>query len=546
MNIYVGNLSHQATDKDLHKAFEDFGQVESTNIIKDRFSISLFAIWLCIIGLTTTVAGSKHAENKKAHVPFEVAAEKYEQQFVATFKNEDTAKKASIDMEPLYNGYIWAISSRWDDNNKSDLKMRDVLEKHGHKATWYLNSPGDFISTGIELLKGGNSIGGHSLSHPFITYVNRNRMFEEIAGIRAEWEAAADVLVVSYAFSFCDFRIPNEAGGVHADITRALNRAGFYNIANGWYHDQLQTDMILSPIMPWDGKDIDEFAEAALKSETFGRKHPNLSYSMHTWYNTPQAWARFEDQLDKYANNPNWWYCNQNQYAAYRYQYLHSKLYPPQRDGNTIKLRIKRPKLLDLNNPVPLTFRIKAVLPEDVISVKCQTADCVLSERKTDGFVFHLYHDRKRALPGKIGIIRNKNNRAAITDADQGADFPGLRALLSFHNQQLHVIIDNRSKVPLKNIRVTYRLPLAWKQGVIYQRIKDIRPGTKREEKLTARLLHKGYKYNAGISYFLAQIDFILAGLPGRLYTTCHVRNDVTDRSYPQGGFLKLGPVYEG
>ncbi len=38
MNIYVGNLSHQATEDDLRQAFEGFGQVESANIIKDRFS----------------------------------------------------------------------------------------------------------------------------------------------------------------------------------------------------------------------------------------------------------------------------------------------------------------------------------------------------------------------------------------------------------------------------------------------------------------------------------------------------------------------------
>jgi RNA recognition motif-containing protein len=38
MNIYVGNLSNQVTEDDLRKAFEAFGQVESANVIKDRFS----------------------------------------------------------------------------------------------------------------------------------------------------------------------------------------------------------------------------------------------------------------------------------------------------------------------------------------------------------------------------------------------------------------------------------------------------------------------------------------------------------------------------
>ncbi len=38
VNIYVGNLSHQTTEDDLRQAFEAFGQVESANIIKDKFS----------------------------------------------------------------------------------------------------------------------------------------------------------------------------------------------------------------------------------------------------------------------------------------------------------------------------------------------------------------------------------------------------------------------------------------------------------------------------------------------------------------------------
>jgi len=38
MNIYVGNLSRETTEEDLRQAFEEFGQVASINIIKDKFS----------------------------------------------------------------------------------------------------------------------------------------------------------------------------------------------------------------------------------------------------------------------------------------------------------------------------------------------------------------------------------------------------------------------------------------------------------------------------------------------------------------------------
>ncbi len=38
MNIYIGNLSYEATDDDLRKAFEAYGQVSSANVIKDKYS----------------------------------------------------------------------------------------------------------------------------------------------------------------------------------------------------------------------------------------------------------------------------------------------------------------------------------------------------------------------------------------------------------------------------------------------------------------------------------------------------------------------------
>ncbi len=38
MNIYVGNLSYNVSEEDLKQAFEAFGQVESTKVIKDHFS----------------------------------------------------------------------------------------------------------------------------------------------------------------------------------------------------------------------------------------------------------------------------------------------------------------------------------------------------------------------------------------------------------------------------------------------------------------------------------------------------------------------------
>ena len=38
MKIYVGNLSFQTDDAELHRSFESFGQVESATVVKDKMS----------------------------------------------------------------------------------------------------------------------------------------------------------------------------------------------------------------------------------------------------------------------------------------------------------------------------------------------------------------------------------------------------------------------------------------------------------------------------------------------------------------------------
>src|SRR5437773_1292154 len=38
MNIYVGNISRESTEADVKQAFEEFGEVSSINLIKDKFT----------------------------------------------------------------------------------------------------------------------------------------------------------------------------------------------------------------------------------------------------------------------------------------------------------------------------------------------------------------------------------------------------------------------------------------------------------------------------------------------------------------------------
>jgi peptidoglycan/xylan/chitin deacetylase (PgdA/CDA1 family) len=486
------------------------------------------------------------------YVPLAFPAETYEQEFSVTLDSEDAARQASIRMEPLYDGREWAVGSRWDDNNPDHLKMRDVLAKHGHFGTFYLNGlwrdwSGATTTTtsdyGRQLIEGGHAIGGHSLTHPLLSYCSRNRIFEEIAGVRMVWEAAVDKPVVSYSFSYCNFTNPQEGLAVQADIARLLERAGYYHVANEAGFEDVRTELMLSPIMPPDGQDIDPYVETVLGHEAFRERHPNLTYSMHTWYRTPEAWAKFEAQLEKYGHRPDWWYCNQNQYAAYRYQFLHCKLGAPVREGKTIRARLTRPVLLDLNDPVPLTFAVEGVARDAVRSVQCPTADVAVSDREGP-FRFHLSHDRGQALPVKIGMtVPNTDNHAALQDTDRDTDFPGLRALLHYADGALRLTLANGGPGPLTDVRVTYRLPLAWKEGVARHHLGTVAANAQREDVLQPTLATDDYKLLAGNCFGVAQIDFRRAGEAGRLHAACNATLTDRDPSYAQGGFVKLGPL---
>ncbi|MBI3923828.1 MAG: hypothetical protein HY318_20570, partial [Armatimonadetes bacterium] len=252
----------------------------------------------------------------------------------------------------------------------------------------------------------------------------------------------------------------------------------------------------------------------------------------------------FEKQLDDYGHKPDWWYCNQNEYAAYRYQFLHSSLGARLRKGRSLRFTLVRPVLLDLNDPVPITLEVSGVPRGEIAGIQCVTAACSPSVRDAGPFLFSLAHDRNQALPKKVGMVPpNTQNRAALNDNDTDVDFAGLKSLLHFHEGKLHLMLDNQSGEKLTNLRVTYRLPLAWKDGVVHRRLKDLPPGPTREDVLAPTMRTDDYKFTSGLHFFIAQIDFVRNGEPGRLYASCHWKNEKVDASYPQGGFLRIGPI---
>ncbi len=460
------------------------------------------------------------------------------------------AQLAQIRPLPLYDGAEWAITSRWDDNTWTNLKTRAVLLEHGHRGTFFLNDPKrnfygkDYgilaersVSEMGELLtSGGTTIGGHSLTHPMMSYQNRNRMFEEVLGCRIALEAAFDTLVNAYAFSFCNYRNTIQCADAQRDIATALARAGYLQVANHRFSEDGCWPWGVAGLLPPDGRPIDHAFTAFLADEDLHNDNPAITYSMHSWYDTPEEWSGFKADLDRYGKRPEWWYCNQNEYGAYRAQ-CRAAQGKAEVDGAILRYDYRRPSLLDLNDPIPLTFEITDVQPDTVKSIECSGARISRTEAPAGIVRFHI-HPVAASLPERIDHVAT-----ATGELSASADFPAIRGALKCDEKALTLRLENAGTSSIEIQRVAYRLPLRYSPGVVRRPATALTSASPFSDRVELREKREDARYRAGDRLFAAQVDFNHDGTAGRIYFTTRETGSLDAPSYPQQGFTVLGPI---
>ena len=483
----------------------------------------------------------------------------YRQELVVEFSDEDSAKQATFAIEPLYDGHYRAVSCRWDDNWTSDNpKTREVMEDFGICGTWYLNGrtfspegkPADYAPVARDLLEGGNSVGGHSLTHPYVTYFHSNRIFAEMAGVRIDWEAALDKPVTSYAYSFVDLRPLPEGKKVMLRTLDTLERAGYYHVATYDFFQDVKLRLEYSPITPPENSPFDvwrRLVDWAYDDPGITERHPMISNSMHAWYDTPRLSYGYDELRKRLAyleDLQDVWHCNQNEYAAYRRQVRLATLSRAKRDGNIVTLYLDRPELISLNDSTPLTLSIGRVAPQNVTAVKCATA--VVSESKQSSpnkKMVHVGHDQGQSLPAKIAHIANADNNLDLSPENVDADFPKILGILHEADGHLRLQIRNDSSTPLEDVRIHWRAPIGWKFESQREQAAACGPG--QTILLQQHLMEFGPEERRfGTAHFAAQVDFVHAGKPGRIHFTCQRRSDFeADSSFPLDQFALLGPI---
>ncbi|WP_182868091.1 polysaccharide deacetylase family protein [Rhodopirellula sp. JC639] len=511
-----------------------------SNTIRRTISVGLLAL------ITIRCAGQEIGSDQRMQI------------VTIQFQDQASADRAEIKIEPLFDGHYRAVSCRWDDNWTSDnVKTREMMKEYGIRGTFYLNDrefspenrPADYLPVAKQLLEGGNSIGGHSLTHPFVTYFHSHRMFQEMSGVRIAWESMLDRPVTSYAYSFVDIRPGPEDKAVTLRTLDSLERAGFYHLSEyvSFFNDiDLQHE--LSPIMPPENQTLETFQNAiqwAYNDESLTEHYPMISNSMHAWYGTQRSEYGYDElrkRFDLLVGLEDVWHCNQNQYGSYRRQYREAKLTQVRRSGNTIRVAVTRPSVLAVNDDTPLTLSINGVGSKTVLSVDCNDATVVMSDRQLeDRCLFHLGHPKDDQLPTKIGHIANPDNHPNESKLEPDPDFPQINGVLHAQNQSLKLSLKCAGDHRLDRLRVAWRVPIGYQVSAPIQHAQrnDLQSLSLSQELQLSPQPDQRW----GQEHFAAQVDFLLDGQPGRIHLTCQRPGKTPDESLPKDGFAILGPI---
>src|SRR5581483_3149519 len=155
-------------------------------------------------------------------------------------------------------------------------------------------------------------------------------------------------------------------------------------------------------------------------------------------------------------------------------------------------------------------------------------------ENPGDEFRFDLPHADGHAVPAVFGLMENPDNSSRMEDAPSSGAVEELQGILAYKDGKLSLTLRNKAGLTLKNVRVLFRLPLEFKDGVVKQALADMGPGEEKTIEIQPALASEDFLYTSDRLYLAAQVDFDSPVIPKRLYCTVFAPGYAADPSYPR------------
>lgn len=440
-----------------------------------------------------------HAENP-------LGLREYPQKFTVTFPSEQDARNAVLTAKPLPADYKIAFSSRWDDSAISHLKTHAIMRKHGIKGTfflgnnqWALKKHPDYL---VELQKGGCSIGLHTLSHPHLAGLAPNEQFREFMANRIQLETEAQSPVNSQVLPYCNWWAPEPM--IPRSVGWAMRATGVISAPDVLYPSRenelgypvkslAQSRYIAPGDRNPDLKKLEKLLASALGNKKALAIQPSLSMAMHSWH-TPEGLVNLDKAYERVAGNPVWWYCNQNEYGAYRYE-AQNTVITKKVNGKNAEFSVTRIQPIELGADVPLWFSVSNAKPVAV------------SGAKLHGASVELPHAGTQTLPTVFGSTGPDGKSRQIPFATLVLTHPAEK-----NWSARFATLDGK---PVEQLAFTFRFPSPWEKEAIR---KDA--GTVKDVTVTVdqNSMKKSLYYRYGRPYYAVQADFVRDGKRYRLY----------------------------
>ncbi len=440
----------------------------------------------------------------------------YTQQLTLRYADPAGAEQAALKPLPLPNWYQLAFSARWDDSSPNHLKTHAAMAEAGLKGTFYLNQGGD-AEYCRKLLENGCSLGDHTMTHPFLSHINPNEQFYEIMQLKVLQESNSDSPLTTMVFPYCNYNSGYEKE-VQYDVGRAMMNAGIIGAPTPHY-GRLERGLGYPPgtlaesglLTPGDRDVSADLFYSQLKKRLADKanleKNPSISISMHSWH-TPEGMATLKRLMKEHAGSPDWWYCNQNEYAAYRFEANQTRVVKKV-EGNTAIFTVTRFAPDQLGANVPLWFDLSGAKPEKVEGGTLREAGGLQA----------------------IELPHNANERIFELCARAGEDgraskFPGVAASIVKSGDSLALTLANDGVEALGNVQLTLRCGAGYTPGVIRRQLGEVAPGSRGEWRVPLGNFDAAPRYRLGRPYFVAQFDFDREGKRCRLYLPLRLEAD--------------------
>jgi len=457
----------------------------------------------------------------------------YPQALQVEYGTPAEAARATTAFAPVFDDRQWAFSARWDDCNPNSLQMRQHMAKFGLKGTFYLTQNDARNTFGPEfcrqLMQEGFSIGGHTMTHPKLPELNAGQIWWELCANRVAREDDTETPLNSLAFSYGQFRSGTRPEAFPM-VSEAVRRAGYHHCV---YADFVRGNPYLAEgefstgcqVVPGDrAVDAAKFQEQLERPvsqwpQAYRKWTHCLFLGVHPWQSGAE-WDKLDAIFQTLAGKPEWWYCNQTEWAAYARQVACSQV-----QGGTGSAAatvrdyvVRRPMPADLGAAVPLTCVIDSA---SVAGVRLDGQELPFEARgpKT---VVSLPHTKGQALPRRIGHIEVPPSAAGPADIPPCTDFPGLQGFLAVtpDPRRLSLTLVAPATADLHDLFVRFRLPLQYEPGTVGRALPVLKAGAAQTVDLDLPAAKGEPFWAEGPQYWVAEVDFTDASGAGRLFVT--------------------------